>query len=391
MNASKIWKSLGNGFRSGLDEALALGKDLDFEMETGGLPEFSLTVPGNATKFVIGNSFIRLGEEDVLVSQVDRVIRDWLSYQIFYNPSYKSAIDELERPKLLTTFSERLTYNKSELLPEIGWHEGARIREILGVGLRHETASGTIAKKFEGKWYAPDENGIFRFEIPVDKVLYPTTRFLREDIAVIIDTHGINMLVEQAIRKNASVVVGCCDHPGKIKAALYLSNKGIKSVCFTDKYLPLALGSGADILGSPPIRKEGDYIILGDRPLEFGINETFVAMGVSGERFALSYYDTPKMYFKQLERFVDLDVHYAVVSDFDQMEKITNLAETYGATAIAVRVFSSGDYWKVKGWLEKDKNRKAILFHTVSYPYGYMLLKEFPEQTTFDDIRPEFR
>ena len=37
------------------------------------------------------------------------------------------------------------------------------------------------------------------FEVPLDKVLYPTTRFFSDDLAVIMDTHGVNMLVEQAI------------------------------------------------------------------------------------------------------------------------------------------------------------------------------------------------
>ena len=380
LNASRIWKSMGNEFRSNLDASLALEDEIDFEMDTSELLEFDLEVPENATKFVIGNSIIKLGEDDILVSQADRVVRDWLSYQIY----------DVRSEDLLTTFSERLTYDKDELLPEIGWHEGARISEMRNTGLKHLTAYGTIAKKSEGKWYVPDERGVFRFEVPIDKILYPTTRFLRDDMAVIIDTHGINTLVEQAIRLNASVVIGCCDHPGKIKAALYLNEMGIKSICLTDKYLPLAMGSGANILGSPPIRKEGDLIILGGRPLEFGMNETFVVMDVSGEKFGLNYYETPKIYFRQLERFLNVDVHYALIYDFGQMENVINLSEAYEANTIAVRVFNSDDYRKVRGWLEEDENRKAILFHSVSYPYGYKLLKEFPGQTTFDDIRPEF-
>ncbi len=382
LNASRIWKSLGNELRSNLDGSLALGKDFDFEMDTSELPEFDFAIPANVTKFIIGSSFIELVGNDILVSQVDRVNRDWLGYQVYTDPH--------DVDNLLKTFSERLVYDEGELLPETGWHEGARISEMKNAGLEHLTAYGTVVKKFEGKWYAPDEGGVFRFEVPVDKVLYPTARFLRDDVAIIIDTHGINMLVEQAIRKNSSVVLGCCDNPGKIKAALYLNEKGIKSICLTDKYLPLALGSKANILGSPPIRQEGEHVILGNRPLEFGINETFVVMGVSSERFGLSYYETPKIYFRQLERFLDIDVHYALVNDFGQMDRVINIAEAYEANTIAVRVFNSDDYMKVKGWLEKDNNRKAILFHSISYPYGYKLLKEFPEQTTFGDISPEF-
>ncbi len=396
LKASELWKSAGNEFRSELDEALALNETLDFETDTAGLPDFNLSVPENPEGFVTGKSSINLGKHDILVSQVDRVTRDWLSYQIFYGPLYRAGRDELlteyelQRPKLLTTFSERLSYNKTELLPEIGWHEGARIREIREVGLTHMTASGTVVINREGKWYAPDENGVFRFEVPRDKVLYPTTRFFREDIAVIIDTHGINMLVEQAVRKNATVVVGCCDNPGKIKAAMYLGSKGIKTICFTDKYLPLILGSGLEILGSPPIRREGNIMVIGDRPVEFGTEEKFVVMGVSGDKFALSYYDTPRMYFDQLTGDIELDVEYVLIDDFGQMGRVTERARETGAKAIAVRVFSSGDYREVREWLEEDPENRAILFHTVSYPYGYKLLKEFPGQTTFDDINPEF-
>ncbi|MBN2042497.1 MAG: hypothetical protein JW754_01700 [Candidatus Aenigmarchaeota archaeon] len=394
LKASEMWKAAGSVFRSELDRHLALNETFTIETDTRELPEFNLTIPDNPESIIIGNSEIDLGKHDVLVSQTDRVTRDWLSYQIFSSPFQDSGPGELlteyelNRKNLLTTFSERLTYDDEELLPEIGWHEGARIREIRETGLTHKTASGTIVFNHEGKWYAPDEEGVFRFEVPIDKVLYPTTRFLRDDIAVIIDTHGINMIVEQAIRNNATVVVGCCDNPGKIKAAMYLAVKGIKTICFTDKYLPLILGSGFEILGSPPIRREGDIVVIGDRPLEFETNETFVVMGMAGDKFALSYYDTPKIYFDQLSESIDLDIEHVTIDDFDQMGRIIEKAEEIGSNAVAVRVFTSQDYRDLKGWLEADEKRRAILFHSVSYPYGYRIMKEFPEQTTFDDINP---
>jgi len=379
-----------------MDRSLALNETMEMETDTRELPEFTLSIPANSTTMIIGNSMINIGKHDILVSQTDRVTRDWLSYQIFSSPFHDSGPGELlteyelNRKSLLTTFSERLTYDDDELLPEIGWHEGSRIREIRDVGLVHKTASGTIVFEYEGKWYAPDDKGVFRFEVPIDKVLYPTTRFLRNDIAIIIDTHGINMIVEQAIRNNASVVVGCCDNPGKIKAAMYLGVKGIKTICFTDKYLPLIIGSGFDILGSPPIRKDGDIMVIGDRPLEFRTDEKFIVMGTNGTKFALSYYDTPKIYFDQLSKSIDIDVEYVFIDDFDQMNRIIEKAEESGSEAIAVRVFTSEDYRDVKGWLEMDEERRAILFHSVSYPYGYKLMNEFPGQTTFDDINPLF-
>lgn len=260
LKASAIWDSLGNTFRSKLDESLALGNSFDFRFA-----DYRLRTPRsedriNSSEVVIGNSFFVLDSSDVLVSQVDRVSRDWLSYQLNSSPFSRD---------LLTVFSERLFLNDSELLAGIGWHEGARIKELKSSGLSHIVASGTVVKRFNNSWFAPNEGGVFMFEVPIDKVLYPTTRFLRDDLAIIVDTHGINMLVEQAIRYNASLVVGCCDNVGKIKAVQYLSDKGIRSVCFTDKYLPIILGSNVSVLGSPPIKVFGDSVVLGNQSIRF--------------------------------------------------------------------------------------------------------------------------
>jgi hypothetical protein len=60
------------------------------------------------------------------------------------------------------------------------------------------------------------------------------------------------------------------------------------------------------------------------------------------------------------------------------------------ANVIAARVFNSNDYESLKRWLYQSSKRKVILFHSSSYPYGYLLFKEFPEQTTFDDPNPVF-
>ncbi|GAJ05263.1 unnamed protein product, partial [marine sediment metagenome] len=249
---------LGNEFRAGLDLDIAYGNEPEIKFSVLPLEAPKKTKREGISSITIGRSSIELTKDDKIVSQTDRVTRDWLSYHMYSSPF---------TDRILRVFYERLRYPDDELLLEIGWHEGGRIIELKQIGLKHEVASGTVVAKKNGKWYAPDENGIFKFEVPIDKVLYPTTRFLREDIAVIIDTHGINMIVEQAVRKNATVVIGCCDHPGKIKAAQYLADKGISVICFTDKYLPWILGSGQTILGSPPIEREGNSFVLGNRPI----------------------------------------------------------------------------------------------------------------------------
>ncbi|MBN2112188.1 hypothetical protein JW707_03760 [Candidatus Woesearchaeota archaeon] len=378
--ASKQWRESGNDFRANLDLGLASGGDITLEFSTTPISAPRKVKSDNVSSITIGSSSIELTEKDVLVSQADRVSRDWLSYQIGSSPFSKN---------LLTVFSERLTYTDEELLPEIGWHEGARIKELASIGLTHIIASGTVVAKKDDIWYAPDEKGVFRFEVPIDKVLYPTTRFLREDLAVIVDTHGINMIVEQAVRNNATVVVGCCDNPGKIEAAKYLSEKNIKVICFTDKYLPILLGTNHTVLGSPPIRRENSSIILGRQPITFSTKEKIVAEDVGDYAKVQSYYDTPARYFRALEKMADLNVEYVSLDEMNSTDKVTKKAEETGATMIGVRIFNSDDYRKVKEWLEKDINNKAVLFHSTAYPYGYKLINEFPQQTTFDDINPQ--
>lgn len=395
LRASELWKKVGNTFRAKLDERLALNQQIKFEYDLSPV-QVAPYFPGNAEKMIIGSSKRVISGDDVLVSQVDRVNRDWLSYQIFFSPFYRAdrlellTEYELDRNKLLSVFSERLTYNDSELLPELGWHEGARIQELRKVGFKHLTGSGTVVVRINNSWYAPDENGIFRFEVPIDKISYPTNRFLRDDVAVVVDTHGVNMLVEQAIRYNASFVIGCGDHPGKVKAAKYLSDRGIAVISFPDKYYSLLLGSNADVFGSPPIKYTGYTDIIGNRPLEFGLDEVFVVTDINSSRNSFSYYDTPSRYFRVLQNYYPLNVHFVFMDDFDGMFDVTKKAREVNATVLGARVYSRDDYDAVKDWLAIDKSHRAVLFHSMPYPFGYRIMKEFPEQVTFGDVNPVF-
>jgi uncharacterized membrane protein YjdF len=379
--ASDIWQSLNNKFRADLTHALANNQQPSFVYSISNITHAATNEIKRQNKIVIGKSRIILAKDDILVSQTDRVTRDWLSAQLAQSPFGSN---------LLTTFSEKFTLPEEELLPEIGWHEGARIKELSAVGLTHKTASGTVVIKINDKWYAPDENGIFRFEILEDKLLYPTTRFLKPDIAVIIDTHGISSIVEQAVRYNATAVIGCCDYPAKVSAAQYLSERGINVICLTDRFLPQAMFQAKNILGSPPIRERPFSFIIGDRPLTISRHEKIIAMYLSpkSEIYGLQYYDTPSRYFQELKKVIDLNVKYIQITDFNQMDKIIEAADSSHANIIAVRVFNLDDYNKVSKWLASSKQHKAILFHSASYPYGYKLFKEFPDQITFDDPSP---
>ena len=65
-------------------------------------------------------------------------------------------------------------------------------------------------------------------------------------------------------------------------------------------------------------------------------------------------------------------------------------AREIGAKLIGIRVATVEEHDAVASWLSEDRGHRAILFHSAVYPDGYRLFAEFPEQTSFGDIRPEF-
>jgi len=388
--AAVKWREVGNQYRANLDEQLARAGHvrLDFDpvalkangtVQSGYLSVLLPNLSGsNNRDVVVGRSSVLLNRSSVLLSQDDRVFRDWLSGQLA----------DPYGPTLLRTFSERLTYNASELLPDVGWHEGGRIFDLERINLTHKVAVGSLVAKSGSRWFAIDNNGTFRFEVPIDKISYPTTRFLRRDLAVVVDTHGVNMLVEQALRMNASVVVGCCDHPGKIYAAKYLSDRGIPTICYTDKYLYLALGHSVSAVGSPPVVIRGDQAIVGKRPMELTSDDRIVAVNASDKAYALWYYQTPASYMTALQSGVALNVTIVTLDNFGQMSRATDMARKINASVLATRVFNSDDYMQVKLWLDEDEARKVLLFHSASYPYGQKILREYPSRSSFDDPNP---
>lgn len=377
--AAELWDKLGVHWRADLDRNLRNLTHPQTPFAPAGISSSRLAVPENASRITIGRSYFNITSSDILVSQADRVNRDWLGATLNASP---------HEDQLLKVLSERLSYPDSELRADIGWHEGGRISQLTQIGLTRKIGAGTMVAKINGSWYAPNEKGEFMFDVPIDKVSYPTTRFLSRDIAVIIDTHGINMLVEQALRNNATLVIGCGDNVGKVKAAQYLSERGVKIVTFTDKYASLAMGSGTSLLGSPPFRRKGPRIIMGDQPINISLDEPILALEVPDITKVQSYYDTPSRYFRKLQESLDLDVSYFPVTHMNQLNKMIEFAKERGIHVVAARVFNSNDYYNLKGWLEEDSSNRAILFHTEPYPYGHKILREFTNQTTFGDISP---
>jgi uncharacterized membrane protein YjdF len=368
MKSAEIWKSLGNEGRYDLIMGIMHNNSRFYFREY-------VISKEPASKHIVGNSTLVLAANDYLITQVDRVTRDWLSGQLANVPG---------SDKLLRVFSEKYFLNEAELQAEIGWHEGARVSELKSTGLSHSTATGTIVKRFGRTWYAPDENGIYRFEVPEDKVLYPTTRYLRDDLAIIIDTHGVNMIVEQAIRKGATAVLGCCDHIGKNKAADYLAGKGIKVICFTDRLAYQLVGSenARNIIGSAPYVIEDGKAVFGNRPVNIS-GKSIVVSNSTDEIYALMYYDAPARYFKA----IGADFTEVRLTDFGQMGQVTARARELNAKIIGIRVYDHDDYEAVRSWLDEDSTHKAVMLHSMPYPYGYRLFYEYPEQTSFADLQ----
>jgi hypothetical protein len=379
--AAQHWRQLNNTARAVIDESIANGKKINLQFDTSDITPV-LNPPAHVSQIIIGETGIVLLPGAKMLTQADRVKRDWLGLQLN---------DSLFGNQILATFSERLWYNASELREDIGWHEGGRIKELVSAGITPLVAYGTLAARLEDKWYALDDQGMFRFEVPLDKLRYPTTRFIRENLAVIMDTHGVNMLVEQSIRNKVDAVLSDCDHPDKVKAAAYLSMRGIPVACFPDKYVYLAMGHNASLLGSPSINRLGGQIVIGHNPVAIGMNETIVVVNSTSHPYALWYYQTPANYFSTLKQALpQLRLDYVQLNDFGQMSKVIVRAEQLNATLIAARVFNTDDYGWLKRWLLSSPSHRAILFHSTSYPYGYLLTKEFPAQTSFDDPNPRF-
>lgn len=374
--AAHYWKIIGVDWRAEFLEKLANNKSIDLDFNTSVIePDIDLS---DANGISIGNTFIEIENGDTIVTQTDRVLRDWLGIQLRQSP-FKGEV--------LKVFSERLRYTEEKLMAPVGWHEGGRLRDIKSfIDITHIPAAGTLVAKKDNKWYASDENGIFRFEVPKDKVSYPTNRFLAKDLAVIVDSHGINMLVETAIRNDADVVIGCCDHPGKIKAAKYLSDKGVSTLCFTDLDLYRALGTNIKAVGSAPFEFNNNKIIFGGLPLEIYRNEKIVVADADiGKTYAIWYYAAPALYFTEINKTFPLNLHVISMDDFNQTKKIFDKAREIDARIVASRVYEAEDYNEAKKWLKESRDNRLILFHSMSYPYGLLISKEFRGQVSFDD------
>jgi hypothetical protein len=204
---------------------------------------------------------------------------------------------------------------------------------------------------------------------------------------MIVDTHGLNMLVEQSVRGFANVIISDCDFPGKVKAAKHLSDKGIRVVCFPDRFVHLAFGQDLDLVGSPVWKFNEFSAVYGDSPLTFARGEKIV-VSTTGPRdvYALQYYDTAKNYFTLLADQFPLEIIPVELYNFGEAELLYVKARFEGAHVVGTRIFDQNDYLQAKRWLDEDENNRLVMFHSTMYPNGIRLMKEFPGQLSFGDV-----
>lgn len=329
----------------------------------------SLDVPEGARALVLGVSSIRVLPGSKVAVQAERTVRDWLSYQL--SDDFSASPPPRERI--------------------VGWHEGARLADLIDLaGVEPRPVRGTLAVFREGRWLVPDESGVFRFEVLPDKVQYPTTRTWR-DLALLVDTHGVAAIERGAARSGASLVLACGDHPSKMEAAYRLASEGVSVWFPCDRFVGEILGHDARgvLLGSAPVRAAEGGAVIGDTPVIFRFDETIVVEDTDA-RGVSQYHDAAARYFRALGERVPLRLEFVLVSGPGDAARVVERARALRASAVALRIATPEDGEVVRAWLSGSKERRAVLFHSVPYPTGVALFREFPGQTTFGDPRPSF-
>lgn len=345
-----------------------------------------LDQPEQSGKLILGLSKIELKGGETIGVQIDRVIRDiqWKD----------SDYDEKVPP-------DRVPGKLSEIVP---YMEGARVREMMEyAGVKVMPLTPAYGKKkdkpsySEPVYYAGDGQGSFPFLIEPSKTEYFTVERDPNGNLILPDTHGFNMVAEQAYLKRDELflVIACMDMPDKAKAALYLAQNGINAYAPTDRFANELIGYKerfsveADILGSAPIRKTESGAIIGDQPLAIFLDELIIVQ-YTDRGYPDQYSDTPARYFDQLKKIYHLDLSVVKVpANVGETQKIVEMARLNQAQVIGVRVYDEVDYQPVAEWLKEDPSHRAVLFHSATYPLGNQLFFEFPKQTTFGDLSPK--
>ena len=333
------------------------------------------TSPQNSSTIVIGASYIKVPDNAKVVTQVDRVIKD-----------KSSNINDNTPPGQCPS-------SPSQLVP---YMEGARVAQLMKyANVKVIPITGVPIKNINGNWYGPDEHGNFRFVVDPSKAgsLF-SINTSEPNTEIEINTHGMNVLVPGAIKNNAYLVVGCGDIPGKAKAEAYMAEHGINCYAPCDRFTASIMpynGTGV-ILGGEPIRplNDGTGAVIGAQPVAISKNELIVVQ-TTNKTYLDQYCDTPKRYFKDLEKAYKIKLNLDTVNaNIGETGKIVKEAQKTGSNVIGVRVETKKDKKPVEDWLKSDPNHRAILFHSAAYKAGYSLFSEFPTQVTGQDPRPIF-
>ena len=72
------------------------------------------------------------------------------------------------------------------------------------------------------------------------------------------------------------------------------------------------------------------------------------------------------------------------------MQTLVDAAHEQDAHMLAARVYDESDYLALSAWLEESPENRVMLFHSEDYPYGYLLLRNYAQQVSFDDPMPSF-
>jgi hypothetical protein len=358
----------GAAWRAGVYRAMAEGS---FEPRFGEATIVTRIEPHRSARtYTLGESAIRVERGARVGAQIERTVRDWLSNQM----SYGFGAGPPRHEELLA------------------YHEGARLIDLeRAARISVVPLYGALAARRGDRWFAPDETGVFRYEVLPDKVQYPTTR-AAGGLAFLVDVHGFSALVEQAARENVGLVVACGDHPEKMKAAFHLATLGVNVYFPCDHFIGDMIGYEAPgvLIGSAPVREEDGGAVIGDRPITFRTAETIVVEDAAPVG-VMRYYETPARYFRRLSDLVPLRMVTVSVEAAGESRKIVTKAVELKARAIAVRVETEEDAAPVRQWLAASRKRRAVLFHSAPYAPGAKLFEDFPAQTTFGDPRPHFQ
>ncbi len=330
--------------------------------------------PADASFIVVGTSYIKVPQNATVVSQVDRVVRDQGS-------RYRNDVPADHRP-----------VNNTDLVP---WMEGARVAELIKyANATIIPATNVQVKKINNSYYGPDDKGNFVFAIDPSKVTSQFSQNVNADTWNVVDTHGMNVLVPEAIKDHATLAIACGDIKGKSDAEAYMAKNGINCYAPCDRYTSYVMpyqGPGV-ILGGEPIRKlkNESGAVIGAQPLYFSPKEKIIVQTTT-QKYPDQYCDTPFRFFTNLQKAYNITLNVDVVdAGANQAGLVVDQARKTGANVIGVRVLSNADKKPVEDWLKENKNHKAILFHSASYEPGYSLFFEFPNQVTGQDPAPKF-